>query len=328
MQLRVRYCNQCGHPLEPRQIEDRMRHVCSNCNSICYQNPLPVAAVVLLSQDRNVLLVKRKNQPRKDMWCLPMGFAELDETIAQSALRELEEETGVKGRIIRLIAVKSEVVETYGDLLIVTFEAEKTGGEEKAGCDAVDLSYYPPNYLPGMAFESNKIAIRYCVEGHREDWAIRDSFRIFEEEKNSEMLSDSLVAFIRDNANEVSERWLNTVLSDKSTVSYSRANPDKLRERVASALSQFTRWLSGSEADAEVRVFFRKLGSERRKEGFELHEVISSLTLLRREVLIYARNHKVWGRTIDLYTLIELDHRNYIFFDKAIYHLTRGFLED
>jgi 8-oxo-dGTP diphosphatase len=326
--MKIKYCNQCGHSLEFRYIEDRTRQVCSNCNAISYQNPLPVAAVVLLNRNRDVLLVKRKNQPRHGKWCLPMGFVEVDETIAQSALRELEEETGIRGKIIRLVAIRSEPVETYGDLLIVTFEAEKIGGSEIPGSDADDMSYYPANYLPEMAFESNKIAIRYCFEGHKEEWAINDSFKIFEEQKKSEMLSDSMVAFIRDNAKEVSERWLKIVLSDKSTVSYSRADPEKLRERVASALSQFTRWLSGSEADTEVRAFFRKLGSDRKLEGFELHEVISSLTLLRKVVLIYARNHKVWGKTIDLYTLIELDHRNYIFFDKAIYHLTRGFLED
>jgi hypothetical protein len=99
-------------------------------------------------------------------------------------------------------------------------------------------------------------------------------------------------------------------------------------ERITSALSQFTRWLSGTEAEAEVRAFYRKLGSDRRKQGFELHEIISSLTLFRKQVLTYARDKKLWKRAIDFYTLAELDRRFYIFFDKAIYHVTRGFLED
>jgi 8-oxo-dGTP diphosphatase len=326
--MKSKFCNECGFPLENQVIEGRQRSVCTKCNVIKYENPLPVAAALLLNQEREVLLVKRKNQPRKGKWCLPMGFAELDETIAQAALRELEEETGVNGRVIRLVAARSDVIEIYGDLLIVTFEVEKIGGQEHPGDDAEDISYFSVNSLPEIAFEPNLAAIRYCLKAHEEEWAIKDSFKIFEEESNREMLSDRLVTYIRDNAKEVSERWLEDVLSSSSTTSYTKVDTEELRERVASALSQFKRWLSGSEADSEVKAFYRKLGADRREQGFKLHEIISSLSMLRKQVLTYARDHNAWGRTIDLYTLTELDRRNFVFFDKAIYYVARAFQED
>lgn len=43
-----------------------------------------------------LLLIKRRNNPFKDMWALPGGFVNTDETILEAALREMKEETGVE----------------------------------------------------------------------------------------------------------------------------------------------------------------------------------------------------------------------------------------
>jgi len=41
-----------------------------------------------------ILLILRKNPPYKGMWALPGGFMEKDETLEETAARELFEETG------------------------------------------------------------------------------------------------------------------------------------------------------------------------------------------------------------------------------------------
>jgi len=43
-----------------------------------------------------LLLIKRKNDPYKGMWAIPGGFVEDDEELETAAIRELEEETGLK----------------------------------------------------------------------------------------------------------------------------------------------------------------------------------------------------------------------------------------
>lgn len=45
--------------------------------------------------DEGVVLIKRKNDPYKNMWALPGGFTEEGESLEEAARRELREETGL-----------------------------------------------------------------------------------------------------------------------------------------------------------------------------------------------------------------------------------------
>lgn len=56
------------------------------------------AGGVVLRADGSILLVHR---PRYDDWTLPKGKLDPGETFEQAALREVEEETGVRCRLVR-----------------------------------------------------------------------------------------------------------------------------------------------------------------------------------------------------------------------------------
>ncbi len=49
-------------------------------------------------------IIARRNRAGRVEWCLPKGHLEGDETAEQAALREVAEETGITGRIIRHLA--------------------------------------------------------------------------------------------------------------------------------------------------------------------------------------------------------------------------------
>jgi hypothetical protein len=142
------------------------------------------------------------------------------------------------------------------------------------------------------------------------------------------MLSDALVNIIRDHASEVTRLWFEDVRVNPTTKSYRDIDPDNLFQRGHIALSQFGKWLKGSEADEEVKSFYRTLGRDRKAEGFQVHEVFSSLTLLRKHVWTFARSRGVWERPIDVYRVLELNRRIAVFFDKAMYHTARGFADE
>jgi len=158
------YCPYCGEKVENATIGGRVRQRCLRCEAVFYVNPLPVVSVLLVNAKRQVLLILRKNEPHKDMWCLPIGFVEADETIQDAALRELEEETGVKGRIVRLLNAQTVMDSFYGDMLILCYEVEQIGGEIKAADDAKDARFFPIDDFPELAFESNEKAIRKYKE--------------------------------------------------------------------------------------------------------------------------------------------------------------------
>jgi 8-oxo-dGTP diphosphatase len=59
------------------------------------QRPIVGVLAVVMRGDR-VLVVRRANPPMPGRWGFPGGVLELGETVAQGAMRELLEETGVK----------------------------------------------------------------------------------------------------------------------------------------------------------------------------------------------------------------------------------------
>jgi 8-oxo-dGTP diphosphatase len=75
----------------------------------CYKYPHPSVTTdcVIFGFDGtklSVLLVKRGVEPYKGRWAFPGGFMNMDESAEEGALRELQEETGLKGAYIRGIA--------------------------------------------------------------------------------------------------------------------------------------------------------------------------------------------------------------------------------
>ena len=325
MPIKPSYCARCGQAVVTQVVDDRPRLVCPACETIFYENPLPVAASVVLNDRREVLLVKRRREPHQGMWCLPMGFAELSETIAAAALRELEEETGVEGRVLRLIDADSIESSHYGDLLIVTFEMQKIGGTEQPGDDAEETRYFPIEQHPPLAFSSNEKALRACAAAHEEGWAIQDSFVTLQADEDKAMLSDELVALIRDRADEIAGLWLLDVRTSPTTRSYHASDPDQLIERATLAVSQFGRWLKGDEPPDEVKAFYRILAKERAAQGFKVHELLSSIALMKKHLWTFVCSQGVWERPIDAYRVLELSRRVASFFDKATYHAAREF---
>jgi ADP-ribose pyrophosphatase YjhB (NUDIX family) len=154
------FCHFCASPLESRHVEGRNRLFCSTCQTPIYENPVPVACVVLVDEHNRILLVKRGVEPKQGMWCLPGGFIETDETPEQAAIRELKEETGLTGRINTLIGVTTTPGTLYKSILMVGYLVTHFSGSAAAGDDAVDVSFFSKDVLPELAFDSHRLFIR------------------------------------------------------------------------------------------------------------------------------------------------------------------------
>jgi bifunctional NMN adenylyltransferase/nudix hydrolase len=71
--------------------------------------PVFVTVDVVLRIDDQVLLIRRGREPGRGCWALPGGFLEQRESVYVSALRELEEETGVKISAAQMAAAFREM---------------------------------------------------------------------------------------------------------------------------------------------------------------------------------------------------------------------------
>ena len=109
-----------------------------------------------------ILLVKRGVDPGKGKWGLPSGFIEIDETPRQACLRELEEETGLKGKILRLLGVYAQDSERYKNVIIIGYTVTAEG-RLFPGSDSVDAAFFQPNKLPEVAFSTHREMIEDAV---------------------------------------------------------------------------------------------------------------------------------------------------------------------
>lgn len=153
------YCPLCSSELRIKKEEGRARLFCPRCNWIKYENPLPSAAALVRDDEGGILMVKRGVQPGKGKWALPSGFMEIEETPEEACLRELREETGLEGAILRLIGVYTQESQVYKKVLIIGYEVEARGSLTP-GSDSLSARFFPLTEIPEVAFSSHQEIIR------------------------------------------------------------------------------------------------------------------------------------------------------------------------
>jgi 8-oxo-dGTP diphosphatase len=113
-----------------------------------------VAAAMFVTQDRQLLLVRRVNEPELGKWSLPAGFVDGGEDPRQAAERECLEETGLKVAATHLLDVIHQPVEAEGASIVVVYLGEIEGGTLTARDDIDASGFFSLDDLPPLAFES------------------------------------------------------------------------------------------------------------------------------------------------------------------------------
>lgn len=162
------YCPSCGHTLTPQEIAGRVRPFCEKCGYIHYINPVPTVGV-LIEQDDGLVLIQRGGPPHQGRWTFPSGYVEADERLEEAAVREAEEETGLKVQVLELIDVNSYPEGPPASGIMVFYRAHPMGGSLRAGDDAVDARVFKPDEIPVLPFRTHREALAL--------WLERDSVR-------------------------------------------------------------------------------------------------------------------------------------------------------
>ena len=113
------------------------------------QPQLAVDGVVIRGTD--VLLITRGKEPWKDELAFPGGFVEEGENPEVAVIRELKEETGLEGQVIRIICVKGEPNrDPRGHVVSLAYLVD-ANGVPQAGDDAASAAWYPISEVKSMA---------------------------------------------------------------------------------------------------------------------------------------------------------------------------------
>ena len=156
MKHTFKFCPLCKHYLRRKKIDGRKRLVCQKCGWICYENPLPVVVCAVRNKEGKILIAKRNFAPGVNKWALPGGFVESNETPEIACLRELREETGLKGEIKRLIGIYLQKYREYGSILVIGYEITVSKCSLSLNSELKDGKFLDKEELPVIPFLSHR----------------------------------------------------------------------------------------------------------------------------------------------------------------------------
>ena len=130
-----------------------------------YSYPRPALTVDCVvfgldDEDLKVLLIQRDQPPYEGAWALPGGFVDMDETVEQAALRELQEETGISDVYLEQLYTFSTVDrDPRGRTVSVAHYALVRLSDHKvrAATDARDAGWFPVRRAKKLAFDHDEI---------------------------------------------------------------------------------------------------------------------------------------------------------------------------
>ena len=166
----MKYCSQCGSDKIRHTIpegDNRLRHVCSDCGTIFYENPKIVAGCVA-EWEGKILLCKRAIEPRLGTWTLPAGFMENKETIQEAAARETQEEATAEivDQQIYMIYNLPHISQVY-----VMFKGEVKDGVASPGIESLETAFYDEADIPwdDLSFPIITETLKLYFEDRRRD---------------------------------------------------------------------------------------------------------------------------------------------------------------
>jgi len=156
-----------------------------------YEYPRPAVttdAVIFAYDEKNIdlkiLLIQRKNEPYKDFWAFPGGFVDLDESVENCVIRELEEETGLKNvKFEQFFTASEKGRDPRGHTISVFFLALiPLNLSIRQGDDAKNVKWISIKNIPDLAFDHSKI-FNFAIENLKFKINLKELFNDFFSDK-------------------------------------------------------------------------------------------------------------------------------------------------
>lgn len=158
-----KFCPKCGKTFIQ---EEKYLMVCQNCGLRYYINPRSCNSALLENENGEILLVKRKYDPRKGFLDFAGGFIDPNETLEESLSREIKEELNVDIKDWKYVLSYPDQYEYQGiiyDTICFVGKAFLSSKTQITPTDDVEsVHFYDTKNLPFemMAFEGMKKALK------------------------------------------------------------------------------------------------------------------------------------------------------------------------
>jgi ADP-ribose pyrophosphatase YjhB (NUDIX family) len=133
---------------------------------------VPSTTAVVTDEQARILLVKRREN---DLWALPGGGMDLGESIVETAVREVKEETGLDVEVTGLIGVYTNprhvMAYTDGEVrqqFSLCFTTRLIGGQLQVDSESTDIAWTSPQDIESVNMHpSMRLRIQHYLERRR-----------------------------------------------------------------------------------------------------------------------------------------------------------------
>lgn len=149
------------------------------------------------------------------------------------------------------------------------------------------------------------------------------------------MLGARLLQLIQAHAGALSRDVVDDLTTNERTPTFRRLSAADVETRVSALFSNLGKWI-GDADEGTVRAEYEEMGRDRYREGVPVSELIYALLITKSHLRRYIREHGLVDFAgdrvapqellpLELYSIQDVNYRVGEFFDRALYHLARGF---
>ena len=149
------------------------------------------------------------------------------------------------------------------------------------------------------------------------------------------MLGARLLMLIQSHAGPLTRDVVKDLRTNERTPTFRRLDPADVETRVSALFYNLARWIGNADEEA-VRSEYEDMGRVRFRDGVPVSELVYALVITKQHLRWYIREHGLVDFAgdriasqellpLELHSIQELNYQVGEFFDRALYHLARGY---